>query len=75
MKFKFLFVFRYWVERDNYYRALQYMHLLKGGAKIIASDWISETRDYLATQQAAHTLLAYASESLRSHVDVNNTSI
>ncbi|XP_015379775.1 PREDICTED: MICOS complex subunit Mic60-like isoform X2 [Diuraphis noxia] len=66
---------RYWVERDNYYRALQYMHLLKGGAKIIASDWINETRDYLTTQQAAHTLLAYASESLRSHVDVNNTSI
>lgn len=66
---------RYWVERDNYYRALQYMHLLKGGAKIIASDWISETRDYLATQQAAQTLLAYASESLRSHVDGNNASI
>ncbi|XP_003240956.1 MICOS complex subunit Mic60 isoform X1 [Acyrthosiphon pisum] len=66
---------RYWVERDNYYRALQYMHLLKGGAKIIASDWMSETRDYLATQQAAQTLLAYASESLRSHVDVSNTSI
>ncbi|CAI6363574.1 unnamed protein product [Macrosiphum euphorbiae] len=66
---------RYWVERDNYYRALQYMHLLKGGAKIIASDWMSETRDYLTTQQAAQTLLAYASESLRSHVDVSNTSI
>lgn len=66
---------RYWIERDNYYQALQYMHLLKGGAKIIADDWMSETRDYLATQQVVQTLLAYASESLRSHVDVNNTSM
>lgn len=49
------------------------MHLLKGGAKIIADDWMSETREYLATQQAVQTLLAYASESLRSHVGVNNT--
>ncbi|XP_027837338.1 MICOS complex subunit Mic60-like isoform X1 [Aphis gossypii] len=65
---------RYWIERDNYYQALQYMHLLKGGAKIIANDWMNETRDYLTTQQAAQTLLAYASESLRSHVGVNNTS-
>ncbi|XP_060833624.1 MICOS complex subunit Mic60-like isoform X2 [Rhopalosiphum padi] len=65
---------RYWIERDNYYQALQYMYLLKGGAKIIADDWMNETRDYLATQQAAQTLLAYASESLRSHVDFNNTS-
>lgn len=68
------FFFRYWIERDNYYQALQYMYLLKGGAKIIADDWMNETRDYLATQQAAQTLLAYASESLRSHVDFNNTS-
>jgi hypothetical protein len=50
------------------------MYLLKGAAKIIADDWMNETRDYLATQQAAQTLLAYASESLRSHVDFNNTS-
>lgn len=65
---------RYWIERDNYYQALQYMNLLKGGAKKIADDWMNETRDYLATQQAAQTLLAYASESLRSHVGVNNIS-
>ncbi|XP_025194019.1 MICOS complex subunit Mic60-like [Melanaphis sacchari] len=63
---------RYCIERDNYYQALQYMHLLKGGAKKIADDWMNETRDYLATQQAAQTLLAYASESLRSHVDIND---
>lgn len=50
------------------------MNLLKGGAKIIAEDWMNETREYLATQQAAHTLLAYASASLRSHVDSKNTS-
>lgn len=68
------FFIRYWIERDNYYQALQYMHLLKGGAKKIADDWMNETRDYLTTQQAAQTLLAYASESLRSHVGVNNTS-
>lgn len=68
------FFIRYWIERDNYYQALQYMNLLKGGAKKIADDWMNETRDYLATQQAAQTLLAYASESLRSHVGVNNIS-
>lgn len=50
------------------------MNLLKGGAKIIASDWMNETREYLATQQAAHTLLAYASATLRSHVDVKSIS-
>lgn len=66
--------FRYWIERDNYYQALRYMNLLKGGAKIIADDWMNETREYLATQQAARTLLAYASATLRSHIGVNNTS-
>lgn len=49
------------------------MNLLKGGAKVIASDWMNETREYLVTQQAAHTLLAYASASLRSHVDIKKT--
>lgn len=48
------------------------MNLLKGGAKIIADDWMNETREYLATQQAAQSLLAYASASLRSHVGSNN---
>jgi len=69
-----IFSFRYWIERDNYYQALQYMQLLKGGAKIMADDWMRETREYLATQQTAQTLLAYASESLRSHVGINNIS-
>lgn len=48
------------------------MNLLKGGAKIIADDWMNETREYLATKQAAYTLLAYASASLHSHI--GNTS-
>jgi len=65
---------RYWVDRDNYYQALRYMNLLKGGAKVIADDWMCETREYLATQQAAHTLLAYASASLQSHIGNNKTS-
>lgn len=63
------FFFRYWIERDNYFQALKYMNLLKGGAKILADDWMNETREYLATQQAAQTLLAYASASLQSHVE------
>lgn len=50
------------------------MNLLKGGTRILANDWMAETREYLATQQAAYTLLAYASASLRSHIDVNKTS-
>lgn len=50
------------------------MNLLKGGAKILSSEWMAETREYLATQQAAHTLLVYASANLRSHIDVNKTS-
>lgn len=50
------------------------MNLLKGGAKVIANDWMSETREYLAMQQVANTLLAYASATLRSHLDVSNTS-
>lgn len=50
------------------------MNLLKGGAKIVADDWMNETREYLATQQAANTLLAYASAILRSHVGVKSTS-
>lgn len=51
------------------------MNLLKGGAKIIAEDWMNETREYLATQQAAQTLLAYASARLKSHiVSVNSSS-
>jgi len=66
---------KYWIERDNYYQALRYMNLLKGGAKIVADDWMNETREYLATQQAAQTLLAYASARLKSHVGgVNNSS-
>lgn len=68
------FFARYWIERDNYYQALQYMNLLKGGAKILADDWMSETREYLATKQAAHTLLAYASASLQSHVKASKIS-
>lgn len=71
----YLYIFyRYWIDRDNYYQALRYMNLLKGGAKIVADDWMNETREYLATQQAAHTLLAYASAILRSHVGVQSTS-
>lgn len=50
------------------------MNLLKGGAKVIADDWMNETREYLATQQVANTLLTYASATLRSHLGVNNTS-
>lgn len=50
------------------------MNLLKGGAKVVADDWINETREFLETQQVAHTLLAYASASLKSHMGVNNKS-
>ncbi|XP_050522304.1 MICOS complex subunit Mic60-like [Daktulosphaira vitifoliae] len=63
---------RYWVERDNFIQALKYMNFLKGGAKVIADEWMKETRTYLETQQAADTLLAYASSKLHSHIVVKN---
>ncbi|XP_050426152.1 MICOS complex subunit Mic60-like [Adelges cooleyi] len=63
---------RYWVERDDFHQALRYMNLLKGGPKAIADDWMMETREYLETQQVAHTLLAYASAKLHSHVVVKD---
>lgn len=51
------------------------MNLLKGGAKVIADEWVSETREYLETQQAAHTLLVYASATLRSLVGNKKNSV
>lgn len=36
------------------------MNLLKGVARVIANEWIKETRIFLETQQAANLLLTHA---------------
>ncbi|XP_028130675.1 MICOS complex subunit Mic60 isoform X4 [Diabrotica virgifera virgifera] len=54
---------RYWLDRGDFTQTLRYMNLLKGAARCVAKEWMDETRIYLETQQAANTLMAYASSS------------
>lgn len=54
---------RYWLDRGDFAQALKYMNLLKGAPRTIARQWMNETRILLETQQAASTLMAYATSS------------
>lgn len=55
--------FRYFVDRGNFVQALKYANLLQGASRNVASDWITETRLLLETQQAANVLMAHAATS------------
>jgi len=48
------------MERGDILRALQYMGLLRGEPRRVASDWMSEARLHLEAKQAAQALLAHA---------------
>jgi len=48
------------IERDDLEMALRYMNLLSGAPRIVASDWLEETRRLLEARLAADALLAYA---------------
>lgn len=64
--------FRYWLDRGDFQQTLRYMNLLKGAARVIANEWMNETRIHLETKQAANLLLAHAVYS--SHVYSQNSS-
>jgi len=51
---------RFSLERGDTIRAVQYMNLLDGEPKRVASDWISEARLHLEARQASQALLAHA---------------
>lgn len=51
---------RYWIDRGDFEQSLKYMNLLRGAARVIANEWIKETRIFLETQQAANLLLTHA---------------
>ncbi|KAB0794847.1 hypothetical protein PPYR_11686 [Photinus pyralis] len=59
---------RYWIDRGDFAQTLRYMNLLDGASRIVASQWIDETRLLLETQQAANVLLAHASASGLMHL-------
>ena len=48
------------MERGDILRAVQYMGLLHGEPRRVASDWMSEARLHLEAKQAAQALLAHA---------------
>lgn len=51
------------MDRGDFMQTLKYMSLLKGASRVIASQWMEETRLMLETQQAANTLMAHAAAS------------
>ncbi|XP_055632999.1 MICOS complex subunit Mic60 isoform X2 [Toxorhynchites rutilus septentrionalis] len=54
---------RYWLDRGDLVKTVQYMNLLQGASRKAASDWLYEARLLLETQQAASTLMAHAASS------------
>uniref|UniRef100_A0A2M4BF08 MICOS complex subunit MIC60 n=1 Tax=Anopheles marajoara TaxID=58244 RepID=A0A2M4BF08_9DIPT len=54
---------RYWLERGDLVKTVQYVNLLQGAPRKAASEWLSEARLLLETQQAASTLMAHAAAS------------
>ncbi|XP_053688505.1 MICOS complex subunit Mic60 [Sabethes cyaneus] len=54
---------RYWLDRGDLVRTVQYMNLLKGASRKAAIEWLNEARLLLETQQAASTLMAHAASS------------
>ncbi len=53
----------YCMEHGDFEQALRYMNQLRGEARLVAEDWVRETRLSLEAQQAADALLAHASAS------------
>lgn len=54
---------RYWLERGDLVKTVQYVNLLQGAPRKAALDWLNEARLLLETQQAASTLMAHAASS------------
>lgn len=54
---------RYWLERGDLVKTVQYVNLLQGAPRKAAQDWLNEARLLLETQQAASTLMAHAASS------------
>lgn len=54
---------RYWLDRGDLVKTVQYMNLLQGASRKAAMDWLNEARLLLETQQAANTLMAHAATS------------
>ncbi|XP_058062761.1 MICOS complex subunit Mic60 isoform X1 [Anopheles bellator] len=54
---------RYWLERGDLVKTVQYVNLLQGAPRKAALDWLNEARLLLETQQAASTLMAHAAAS------------
>lgn len=54
---------RYWLDRGDLVKTVQYMNLLQGASRKAALDWLNEARLLLETQQAASTLIAHAAAS------------
>jgi mitofilin len=51
---------RHSLERGDVVRAVQFMRLLEGEPRRVASDWISEARLHLEARQASQALIAHA---------------
>jgi len=51
---------RYCIDKDDLPQAVRYMGLLRGEPRLVASDWLRETRLLLEARQAADALLAHA---------------
>ncbi|XP_055587192.1 MICOS complex subunit Mic60-like isoform X1 [Uranotaenia lowii] len=54
---------RYWLDRGDLVRTVQYMNLLQGASRKAALEWLNEARLLLETQQATSTLMAHAASS------------
>lgn len=54
---------RYWLDRGDLVKTVQYVNLLQGASRKAAQDWLNEARLLLETQQAASTLMAHAASS------------
>ncbi|XP_040160598.1 MICOS complex subunit Mic60 isoform X2 [Anopheles arabiensis] len=54
---------RYWLDRGDLVKTVQYVNLLQGAPRKAALDWLNEARLLLETQQAASTLMAHAAAS------------
>lgn len=54
---------RYWLDRGDLVKTVQYVNLLQGAPRKAALDWLNEARLLLETQQAASTLMAHAASS------------
>lgn len=53
-------VLRYCIDKDDLAQAVRYLSLLKGEPRLVASDWVQETRLLLEARQVADALLAHA---------------